>query len=133
MKKSIDGYYKQYKRFPANNEAAGLPKPEHLIGNYVTGVEVQNGAMHIQLGNRVNKHVREKTLTLRPAYVSASPTSPTSWVCGHAEPVSGMTAQGENKTDVPAMYLSLACRSWKAHTEQPTSDSDAPAASSENS
>jgi len=119
LKQSITTYYQKYQQFPTNNEAAGLPKAEHLIGNYVTRIEVQDGAIHIHLGNRINRHVHEKVLSLRPAYVAANPAAPMSWLCGHANPVPGMKAQGENKTSVPPMYLSLDCRAWQAQTVNP--------------
>jgi type IV pilus assembly protein PilA len=55
-----------------------------------------------------------KTLSLRPAMVVGYPPSHVlTWICGYAEPVSGMTAIGENETTVPSLYLSLSCRSWQ--------------------
>ena len=110
IKKSITEYYLVNKKFPADNQAAGVPKPEHLIGNFVTAMRVINGAVHITLGNNVNAHVVGKILSLRPAYVTESPESPISWLCGYAEPVKGMSAQGENKTSLPGIYLSPGCR-----------------------
>lgn len=117
VKKSIIEYYKVSQSFPADNQKANVPKPEHLIGNFVTGVQVKNGAIHISLGNRINAHVDGKILTLRPAIVSANPSSPISWVCGYAEAVDGMTALGENRTTVPSLYLSPECRAWKYRDE----------------
>jgi len=113
VKKSITDYYVANQRFPTNNKMAGVPKPVHLIGNFVTGIQVKEGAIHITLGNRINAHVEGKVLSLRPATVAANPGSPISWVCGYAEPVNGMTAIGENNTTVPSLYLSLGCRAWK--------------------
>ncbi len=116
----ITAYYETYQQFPADNESAGLPKAEHLIGNYVTRIDIQDGAMHIHLGNRINRHVKEKILSVRPAYVEAHPAAPISWLCGHAEAVAGMTAQGENKTTVPPIYLSLKCRAWQPSSHNQT-------------
>ncbi len=110
LKKSITEYYTVHQQFPKNNQAAGLPKPEHLIGNFVTNIEVQEGAIHISLGNRINAHIAGKTLTLRPAIVTANPSSPISWLCGYANAVPGMTAIAANKTTVPITYLSMDCR-----------------------
>ncbi|MCK5719149.1 MAG: pilin [Thiomargarita sp.] len=112
-KKSITKYYIDNQTFPANNQMAAISKPEHLIGNFVTRVEVKNGAIHVTLGNRINAHVEAKVLSLRPAFVTASPNNPISWLCGYAEPVNGMTAVGKNETTVPSLYLSPACRTWK--------------------
>ena len=43
VKKSISDYYAYHGRLPANNQAAGAPPPEQLIGNYVSRVDVING------------------------------------------------------------------------------------------
>jgi type IV pilus assembly protein PilA len=115
VKKSITDYYVVNQSFPSDNKMAGVPKPPHLIGNFVTGIQVKEGAIHITLGNRINAHVKGKILTLRPTTVVDSPSSPISWLCGYAEPVNGMTANGENNTTVPSLYLSPACRTWKTH------------------
>jgi type IV pilus assembly protein PilA len=98
--------------FPADNKFVGLPKPEHLIGNYVTSITVKNGAIHIALGNRADSRIKGKMLTLRPAYVKDSLVSPISWLCGYAEPVQGMAAQGENLTSVPEIFLPKVCLSY---------------------
>jgi len=113
VKKSITDYYVANQGFPANNQVAGVPKSAHLIGNFVTGIEVKDGAIQVTLGNRINAHVKGKVLSLRPAIVTDNPSSPISWLCGYAEPVDGMTAVGDNNTTVPSLYLSMSCRAWK--------------------
>ncbi len=113
VKKAITHYYVANQTFPKDNQTAGVPKPEHLIGNFVTGLEIKDGAIHVTLGNRINAHVEGKVLSLRPATVIENPSSPMSWLCGYAEPVNGMTAIGYNDTSVPSLYLSPACRAWK--------------------
>ncbi len=109
-KKAVTSYYQTQQQFPENNKAANIPQPNHLIGNYVTGVTVENGDIQVSLGNRINAHVKDKILTLRPAVVTENPTSPIAWLCGYAQPVDGMSAVGENKTDIPAAYLEWECR-----------------------
>ncbi|OQW95319.1 MAG: pilus assembly protein PilA [Beggiatoa sp. IS2] len=113
IKKSITEYYTVNHTFPEDNQAVGVPISEHLIGNFVTGIQVEKGAIHVTLGNRVHNSLKGRVLTLRPAIVTAHPASPVSWLCGYAEPVTGMTAQGENHTDVSALYLAFECRAWK--------------------
>lgn len=110
LKLSIKDYYKDRGRFPANNEEAGVPLPEHLIGNYVSKVEVVDGAMHVQLGNYVNTQLAGQTITIRPIFVSASPTSPISWICGYRNPPKGMQATGEDRTTLELKHLPGACR-----------------------
>ncbi|MCI5195660.1 MAG: pilin [Candidatus Electrothrix sp. AW5] len=112
LKPAIMEFQATQNRFPKNNEEAGIPKPEHLIGNFVTGITVADGAVHIKLGNKINAHAEGKMLTIRPAIVAAHPSSPLSWLCGYARPVEGMEAVGENQTSVPENYLPLSCRSW---------------------
>jgi len=110
MKLSIKDYYKEYGRFPANNLLAGVPAKNHLIGNYVTEVEVIDGAMHVTLGNYSNGHIQGQQLTIRPLFVSESPTSPISWTCGYRKPPNGMEAVGEDRTTLEPKHLPGACR-----------------------
>jgi type IV pilus assembly protein PilA len=114
VKRNIAEFYSENKRFPQDNAEAGVPQAAHLIGNYVTGISVEQGAIHITLGNRINAQVKGKVLSLQPAVVTANAESPISWTCGYAQAVEGMTAHGTNKTDIPAPYLLLSCREWKA-------------------
>jgi type IV pilus assembly protein PilA len=95
---------------PVDNAAAGLPLADKIVGDYVTSVAVESGAIQVTFGNRINSVVSGKVLTLRPAVVEDAPKVPITWVCGDAEAVPKMTAKGLNKTTVPARYLPLACR-----------------------
>ena len=105
----VTDYYEKNLAFPADNEEAGLPAIEQLIGNKVTGIEVEDGAIHISLGNKAVKPLQDKTLTMRPAVVIGSPASPISWICGFNEPVTGMEAVGLNKTDIQRGLVPLSC------------------------
>ena len=111
LKLSITDYYKDRGRFPSDNSEAGVPAPNHLIGNYVKKVEVVDGAMHVELGNYVNSQLLGETLTIRPIFVSESPTSPISWVCGYREPPEGMESVGEDRTSLQNKHLPASCRS----------------------
>jgi len=111
LKLSIRDYYKDRGRFPANNDEAGVPAPRHLIGNYVKKVEVIDGAMHVEFGNHVNSTLIGQTLTIRPIFVSESPTSPISWACGYRNPPEGMEAVGEDQTTIAKKHLPGSCRS----------------------
>lgn len=110
FRENITEYYLNRYAFPANNSAAGIPEPEFLIGNRTTRVEVENGAIHVTMGNKSSTILDGKILTFRPATVIGSPTSPIAWLCGYDEPVQGMQAIGENKTDIPIELLPTACR-----------------------
>jgi type IV pilus assembly protein PilA len=104
-------------KFPRDNRSAGVAVPEHLIGNYVDRIDVADGALHIRYGHRVNELVKGKILSIRPSFVTAAPDSPLSWTCGHAEPVPGMTAAGEDRTTLEDRFMPHPCRSWVAPAE----------------
>ena len=96
--------------FPADNAAANLPPADKIVGNLVSAVAVENGAIHITFGNRVNNQILGKVLTVRPAVVEDAPTVPITWVCGFAPVPAKMTARGMNRTTIPANLLPLKCR-----------------------
>jgi type IV pilus assembly protein PilA len=110
LKPSINEYYKDRGVFPKNNELAGVPAPEHLLGQYVSGITVEDGVMHIRFGNKVNSRMKDQILSVRPLYVTASPTSPISWNCGYSPLPNGMSAAGENRTNVQPKFLPSSCR-----------------------
>ncbi|PLT27419.1 pilin [Pseudoalteromonas sp. MelDa3] len=109
IREDVTVYYLENRRFPASNEQAGVPASKFLIGNRVTGITVDNGAIHISLGNKASQLLQNTVFTFRPAVVTGSPTSPIAWLCGFDEPVTGMQAVGENKTTVPKEILPSAC------------------------
>jgi type IV pilus assembly protein PilA len=96
--------------FPADNAAAALPPADKIVNNFVSAVAVQNGAIHITFGNRVNNQIKGKVLTLRPAVVEDAPVVPVTWVCGAAPAPDKMTVKGENRTSIPAGFLPFRCR-----------------------
>ena len=105
LRQPITEYYVQNLEFPKDNVQAS----NKLITNKIVSVEVVDGAFHILLGNKTPGSLKGKYLTFRPAVVDGSPMSPISWLCGYAEPVAGMTAIGNNKTDIDKMYLPGEC------------------------
>lgn len=107
---SIEAYYKEKNAFPLDNQAAGVPAPEKIVGNYVTKVTVDNGCIHITLGNRINRHADGGTITIRPAVVKDEPKVPIAWVYGYASVPNGMTAAQNNKSDIPHRFLPVNSR-----------------------
>jgi type IV pilus assembly protein PilA len=95
---------------PADNTSAGLPPPEKIVNNFISSVTVEAGAIHITFGNSVNGIIKGKILTLRPAVVLDAPVVPVAWVCGNAAAPAQMTVKGENKTDIPVIYLPYNCK-----------------------
>lgn len=114
IRENVTNYYVEELDFPVDNKQAGLPEPNLLIGNRITGVIVESGAIHVMVGNKASKPLQGKTLTFRPAIVTGSPISPISWLCGYDEAVSGMEAVGKNKTDLDNEFLPAACRKQMA-------------------
>ena len=111
VKQAVAAHYTRNRAMPRDNAAAGLPDSKLIIGNYVTEVKVREGAVDITFGNRTNKFISGKTLTLRPAVVQAAPVVPIAWVCGKASVPEKMTAMGADATDLPPSHLPMECRS----------------------
>ncbi|BDF96068.1 MULTISPECIES: pilin [Pseudoalteromonas] len=109
IREDVAAFYLEQGRFPVNNEQAGVPNAELLIGNRVTSITVESGAIHINLGNKASTPLQKTILSFRPAVVTGSPTSPITWLCGYDQPVTGMQAVGENKTNVPKELLPSSC------------------------
>ena len=95
---------------PADNAAAGLPAAEKIVGNFVSAVTVEGGAIHVVFGNKANGAIVGKTLSLRPAVVDDAPIVPIAWVCGHAAAVAKMSAKGTDRTDIDPKLLPLNCK-----------------------
>ena len=98
------------KGLPADNAAAGLPAPALIVSNLVSSLQVEGGALHLTFGNQASGAIRGRVLTLRPGVVASAPVVPVAWVCGHAAPPAGMSAEGADRTDVRADFLPLNCR-----------------------
>lgn len=95
---------------PGDNRTAGIPIAEHLIGNYVTRVEISAGAIDITFGNRAHRDIHGKRLSLRPAIHPLEKRTPIAWICGKASVPEGMHALGIDKTDFLSQELPIKCR-----------------------
>lgn len=110
LKTPIMDYWVVHKAFPEDNEEAGLPTSDKLIGNYVTKIEIVDGAMHLYFGNKANSKLHGQILSLQPLFVEDSLASPISWNCGYSHPPPGMELAGDNRTTVDNKLLPIACR-----------------------
>lgn len=124
LKENVNQFYRQQQQFPINNQAAGIPLPDKLLSLEVAGVALEDGAFHISLSKFASSSLAGKIVTVRPVYVADSPQSPISWICGNAAIPEGMTAAGENKTNVPYTYLPIHCRdlSGQVKAEEATNE-----------
>jgi type IV pilus assembly protein PilA len=110
LKSSVQEFRKDRGRLPRDNHEAGVPEPDKLIGNFVTQIEVDGGALHIRFGNNANKLITDKVITLQPLVVTGSPASPMSWRCGMRAIPKGMETAGGNRTDIDRKFLPSMCR-----------------------
>ena len=110
IKGAVQEFRKDRGRMPRNNREAGVPEADKLIGNYVSQIVVENGALHIRMGNHANKLIADHVITLQPIVVTGSPASPMSWRCGMRSIPTGMEGVGENRTDMDNKYMPTACR-----------------------
>lgn len=108
-KKPIAAAWSATHAVPADNAAAGLPVAAKIVSNFISAVEVEQGAIHLTFGNRAHALLQGKVLTLRPAVVSDAPVVPVTWVCAAAPAPAPMTVLGSDRTTVPARYLPLNC------------------------
>ena len=95
---------------PASNAAAGLPSPDKMVGNYVTSVQIVNGAINVTFSKHAMPALAGHVLSYRPAVVTDSPIVPITWICGNASAPPKMTVQGANQTTVDAAYLPRGCK-----------------------
>jgi len=101
---------RQTHRLPLDNAEAGLPAAKQIIGNFISEVEVDHGAIHVRFGNRSNQVIAGKWLSLRPGMVAGAAQVPISWLCGIARPVDGLTYAGADRTDLGPEILLIECR-----------------------
>jgi len=101
----------QTQAFPPDNAAANLPTADKIVGNYVTSVAVQGGAIHITFGNQASSAIKGKVLSLRPAVVVDAPVVPIAWICGNSAAPEKMTVRGQNQTNIPNAFLPFECSS----------------------
>ena len=109
-KDGVAAFYAANKEMPRNNEDADVPAKEKIVSTLVTEVSIDAGAVTITLGNSVNSVIAGKRLTLRPAVVKDTPTTPIAWLCNNTAVPAPMTAMGVNRTDIPGKWLPMECR-----------------------
>jgi type IV pilus assembly protein PilA len=105
----VGAFYKRNHRLPRSNAEAGLPEADKIVSTYVTRLEVKDGAIHLQLGHRINKFASGKIVSVRPA-LAPSPMVPLSWACGNAVMPEALKVSGQNATNLESPYLPIDCR-----------------------
>ncbi|MBS0320947.1 MAG: pilin [Proteobacteria bacterium] len=110
VKTAIGAIWAKNTAMPSDNATAGVPPADKIISNYVSAVNVKDGAIDITFGNQAHTLIRGKVLTLRPAVVPGYPTVPLSWVCAGAAVPAGMSVLGSDATTVPLRMLPFNCK-----------------------
>jgi len=101
-------------KMPIDNTEAGIPEPAKMVGKYVAVVTVKDGAVNVTWGNSINGSIKDKVLTLRPAYVEGQPAVPVTWICAGAPVPTGMVLAGVDATDMPQKYVPPECQARAA-------------------
>ena len=109
-KQAVATYYTRHQRMPKDNDAAGLPPADRIVGNYVTELRIESGTVVVTFGSQANRNIHGKKLALRPATVPDYPTVPIAWVCGTAGVPEKMKAAENNETSLPGPHLPVDCR-----------------------
>lgn len=109
-KQAIAAEYARSGRMPADNASAGLPPADSIVGNYVSSLAVEGGAVQISFGQLSNRNLAGQVLSLRPATVPTYRQVPIAWVCGQASVPPKMSAEGRNRTTLPGPHLPVECR-----------------------
>jgi type IV pilus assembly protein PilA len=109
-KEPIALLWKTTGKLPADNTEANLPSADKMVSNFVTNLNVEDGAIHMVLGNKANGKLQGKILSIRPAVVEGAQVVPVAWICGNAKTPDKMTVKGSNKTNIADEYLPFGCR-----------------------
>jgi type IV pilus assembly protein PilA len=65
-KAAVAEYYEDYKQFPSDNVAAGLPPATDIQGKYVSSVQIEVGEIVVTYGNDADSDIHGDTLVIRP-------------------------------------------------------------------
>jgi uncharacterized RDD family membrane protein YckC/Tfp pilus assembly major pilin PilA len=92
-RRAVEQYELSHGAAPADNEAAGISSPDQIHGNYVSSVEVTDGAVVTNFGSRAAQMLQNKRITFTPTVIGQR----VHWTCS-----------GEG---IAVSYLPVACRS----------------------
>lgn len=107
---NIEMYYRTTGAFPQSNAQASIPQPKDIIGNYLQATYLDQGAFHLELGNKIGSDLHGKKISIRPIFVPDIANAPISWICGYDTIPDSMQAAGENKTNISPTHLPIICR-----------------------
>jgi prepilin-type N-terminal cleavage/methylation domain-containing protein len=109
--KAVADHYDRWGRLPADNAAAGLPKPDLIAGSYVASVAVKNGVVEITFRTSLDSRIAGKAVYLRPAINRGYPTAPLLWVCQRQSALAGFDVAGSlGKNAIEEKFVPGNCR-----------------------
>jgi type IV pilus assembly protein PilA len=113
VEKTVAEYRDRWGALPHDNAAAGLPDAASMRGDWVSGIQVIDGAIAISFVPDLARDLTGRpVLLLRPAIDPARPTGAVVWVCqDHAAP-QGMSlrARPDSLVLLPGSYLPGPCK-----------------------
>ena len=109
-KKNIEAFWALAGEMPKNNQDAGLPEQNKIVGNMVKQVRVDDGAITLTFGNNASRGLIDKRVTLRPAVVPGEAVVPIAWICARVAVPKGMELRGRDETDIQMSWLPAECR-----------------------
>jgi len=77
-KSAVASYYAHHGTMPSHNVSAGLPEPERITGQYVTGIVVSDGVVVVSFGNQADPAIRDGLLVYAPHPALGGPVA---WDC----------------------------------------------------
>ena len=110
-RKGVQSVWSASGDLPKNNDEAGIPAQDKIVGTMVREVQVDHGAIHVTYGNNASKALTGLRVTLRPAVVKDEPKVPIAWLCHNVPVPAKMEVKGQDRTDIPAKWLPVECRS----------------------
>lgn len=108
-KSTVNDFYKATGWMPADNQQAGLAESGAYRGNYVLGVLVENGSIHVELDSKA-LNIEGKWFTLRPQTNETVVTMDIIWACNKSGRIEQLAIHGSNRTDIQDKFLPSACR-----------------------
>ena len=116
--RAVSEYYDRWGRLPADNAAAGLPRPEAYRARNVRSITVNGGVVEVAMELNPNATASSTRasgkLYLRPAYNRDYPTGPLAWFCnesGVTPAIAPLQVVGTVGSDVlQTKYLPSSCR-----------------------
>ena len=109
IKSTVNEYYKATGGMPVDNQQAGLAESGAYRGNYVLGVEVENGSIHVELDSQALS-VKGKWFSLRPQTNEQVVTMDIIWACNKSGRIDQLAIHGNNRTDIQDKFLPSQCR-----------------------